>query len=961
MKLPPEPSSSDNYKLWRKDIELWKQLTETPKAKMGIALQYACRNNKRIHEAILNIDEAEVAGDEGIENVLKVLDTLHNVDKEETALLAYEEFEALSRKESEKVSEFVLKFEASYKKTKTNGNKLSDELLASKLMRALNLSETDQRIVRTSVVKFDFENVKKVLKKSHGETSYNSSVIKVEPTYQTSASLDGCRCKDKLESHQQQEVDEDTFYASNKWRNKSSNYKHNNYSIKYPSSKNYTFQFSVKQPSKRGKNPLDPQGNVTQCNRCYSINHWIADCPDPDEQTSVTEALHTIVLFEDDDENPDNVKSLVHETMGCAVLDCGAPKTVCGKVWLDTFIEALSKEDQGRVTYTSTSNIYKFGNGRRVKAYTSVNLPVVLGKKEVTLKTDVVNDEIPLLMSRISMKRAKTMLDMIEDKVTMLGQVIKLITTSTGHYAVPICPNRIVLDKDEVNINLLSTNPNMPIKEIATKLHRQFAHPSAERLLRLIKQSKYGSNEELKKEIDEVTNKCSICMRFKQSPPRPVVDMPMATRFNETIAIDIKYYSGKPILYMIDSLTRFSASSVLTSNRSKSVIDSILNNWIAIFGPPGKFVSSNEDFANDEFISMAKSFNITVVTTSSESTWSNDICERYNSVLGEMICEILGEVDCSLSVAVTWATAARNGLQNIHGFSPAQLVLGYNPMLPCVQTDKPPALSEEAYADIVEMNLQAMRTARAAHVNTESSERVRRALNNNTRFSGDVKYVTGDLVYFKRKDGNRWHGPGTVIGQCGQFVLIRNQSSWIRVHPSKLQLVQREEYTKESSGQAVTTNKENPSQGEKKEVQINDTQDLEDDDHEAYYDASSGIPEKEDVRYEQDEDYEISLGSSSLAEVGKLPEVKKAKEEVAKEVPTHEIKGINEKATKKSHNKAKYRDSLKPDKNVKFKLTSTTSEDWTTGPGTDEMLHNYFYSKLHVLPKFIGFKCSGEV
>ena len=112
------------------------------------------------------------------------------------------------------------------------------------------------------------------------------------------------------------------------------------------------------------------------------------------------------------------------------------------------------------------------------------------------------------------MKRAKTMLNTVEDEVTMLGEVIKLITTSTGHYAVPICSNRAVLEKDEVNINLLSTNPNMSCKEIATKLHRQFAHPSAERLLRLIKISKYDSNEDLKKKIEEVSEDCNVCKRF---------------------------------------------------------------------------------------------------------------------------------------------------------------------------------------------------------------------------------------------------------------------------------------------------------------------------------------------------------------------------------------------------------------------------------------------------------------
>ena len=76
----------------------------------------------------------------------------------------------------------------------------------------------------------------------------------------------------------------------------------------------------------------------------------------------------------------------------------------------------------------------------------------------------------------------------------------------------------------------------------------------------------------------------------------------------------------------------------------------------------------------------------------------------------------LAEVDCSLAGAVSWATSAKNSLQNIHGFSPAQLVLGYNPILPCVQRDKPPALSEGSYNNIVKKYLTAMRLGRAVHI-----------------------------------------------------------------------------------------------------------------------------------------------------------------------------------------------------------------------------------------------------
>ena len=93
LNLPPEPSLSHNYRLWRKEIEIWKKLTDLPKVKMGAALQYACRTNKNINRAVLEIPEEDVDCDEGLDNVLTVLDQLHNADKVKNAVMYYEEFE----------------------------------------------------------------------------------------------------------------------------------------------------------------------------------------------------------------------------------------------------------------------------------------------------------------------------------------------------------------------------------------------------------------------------------------------------------------------------------------------------------------------------------------------------------------------------------------------------------------------------------------------------------------------------------------------------------------------------------------------------------------------------------------------------------------------------------------------------------------------------------------------------
>ena len=53
---------------------------------------------------------------------------------------------------------------------------------------------------------------------------------------------------------------------------------------------------------------------------------------------------------------------------------------------------------------------------------------------------------------------------------------------------------------------------------------------------------------------------------FKKTPARPVVSMPMESRFNEKIAIDLKSWKGKYILHMIDMFTRLSVSVLVTAN-----------------------------------------------------------------------------------------------------------------------------------------------------------------------------------------------------------------------------------------------------------------------------------------------------------------------------------------------------------------------------------------------------------
>ena len=84
-----------------------------------------------------------------------------------------------------------------------------------------------------------------------------------------------------------------------------------------------------------------------------------------------------------------------------------------------------------------------------------------------------------------------------------------------------------------------------------------------------------------------------------------------------------------------------------------------------------------------------------------------------------------------MNLTLTWCLNAKNSLANVHGFSPFQLVFGQNFKLPSTFTEKPPALIQHDTSTILTENLTARHKERQAFISTESSQRIRRALNNN--------------------------------------------------------------------------------------------------------------------------------------------------------------------------------------------------------------------------------------
>ena len=103
------------------------------------------------------------------------------------------------------------------------------------------------------------------------------------------------------------------------------------------------------------------------------------------------------------------------------------------------------------------------------------------------------------------------------------------------------------------------------------------------------------------------------------------------------------------------------------------------------------------------------------------------------------------DAKCSTELALFWAVHAKKS--NVHGLSPYQIALRYVPKLPIVLINKPPAMEEIPTSHIVRDNLKAISAARKAFIETENSERIKRALRHNIRPSCHYKFFAGDQVF----------------------------------------------------------------------------------------------------------------------------------------------------------------------------------------------------------------------
>ena len=492
---PPFNEETMEYEQWKKDISLWTVLTDLDKKKHAIAIHLSLQGRARKASSEISVDDMK--SDNGLTILLEKLDRVYLQDANWKCFNTYLSFESYRRPEKCSIDEYLSEFDLRHYKLKECGVTLPDAVIACRLLKSCGLSDMHFQLALSTTAKMTFENMRATLKKLFAESGH--LLTSSEGTFDV--------CSSATVKVEAPSADHDVLYGTSNRR-------------RFGQRRGYraNFRHDISRPDvgqDKRNNPLKSDGTVSVCAVCGSKMHWARQCPHSYEKNT-SSVLYSddfceeeveevqVTLLAQDDNMGEKMNSLLGQTIGAVLLDSGCTKTVCGELWLNLFLETLTPSERNCIQSETSSAVYRFGDGKRMTAERCVTIPCILAGKKICIKTDVVQSNIPLLLSRSSMKRAGMVIDLSSDTAVVFGKKVNLGSTTMGHYTLPIFYPPTTTRMECI---LLNSACDMTPQQVALKLHRQFAHPTTEKLKKFIKDA--GKDDaELLKAVDIVACAC---------------------------------------------------------------------------------------------------------------------------------------------------------------------------------------------------------------------------------------------------------------------------------------------------------------------------------------------------------------------------------------------------------------------------------------------------------------------
>ena len=283
-------------------------------------------------------------------------------------------------------------------------------------------------------------------------------------------------------------------------------------------------------------NPPSRSGSISRFAKCGSMYHWVKNCLDKGKESYSSAQITASNDISDDCAREVHYASLpnvlLEESLGKAVIDTACTSTVCGEHWLEDFAFKLP-EKTGKYQKVQIYQIIIFWGWRSCELVMFCHFARQNWRKLDKTLVEVLNCSLPLLFSITTLRKLRTNI-ILNGKTDSFEFLREQIET---HHSTSDVMVRLI---DNCNYAFVCRTHDVLSDSQLQKLRIQFAHYNEVKLIQLLQNAcKSRLSKHERETLERISRSCEICPKHGRCQPKPIVALPMATRFNQCVSMDL--------------------------------------------------------------------------------------------------------------------------------------------------------------------------------------------------------------------------------------------------------------------------------------------------------------------------------------------------------------------------------------------------------------------------------------
>ena len=245
-------------------------------------------------------------------------------------------------------------------------------------------------------------------------------------------------------------------------------------------------------------------------------------------------------------------------------MDTGAAKSVIGL----SQAHAYCREYRIPFAPTTSTSRFIFGD-QECASLGKLNILVPCPGTDLKVCVDIVQPSVPLLLGIDTLDKHKLNVLSVENELhsVVFGWTLPLIRQQGHLYLKWHPPSETFYSRQQLY-----------------RLHQHLFHPSAEKLLNLLKRANPENlPADTKHLLKDISKSCHACQVYSSKPIHFQIRDPASIVFNHEIQLDLMYLHGKPVLHIVDVATTFSAANFLPSQDVSSVWNTFLTGLATLY------------------------------------------------------------------------------------------------------------------------------------------------------------------------------------------------------------------------------------------------------------------------------------------------------------------------------------------------------------------------------------------